>query len=444
MKQTRPDSFKNSFNGSSHGAHSSSREPSSNLLSSIRERFGKTVVSGIIGLIAFVFIFFGVFSPKSTRGLHEGAVAATVNGEPISLSEFNREYNRRLEFFRNLGGGKISEEQLKMFRVRERVLDELVQRKVLMQEAERQGLLASDALIREKIEEIPAFQKDGKFNVVTYKQVLESNRYSPGGFERLMREDLSVQGWSQIFRTRATVTDAEAMTQYQLEGEKRSFKYVLLTTEMGRKAVKVSEDDVKKVISDPAKLNVLKAQFEAKKKAEYAGKTFESVQNELARNLVSSERFDEAQKVVTQLSNQVLPLLTADKTSDAKVNALLKAYGAEVKTVASLALQNPQGGAGLVIPGVGEVKDLAQDAFGPQGAALQSQAKKYTVASGTLIALVTQIEKADPAQFGLKKDEIKRKLLARKQREYYDAFLKQATEKAKIDLNPAVTSEQAG
>ena len=51
------------------------------MLTWIREKFGTVVISCIIGLIGFVFVFLGVFSPKATRGLHEGAVAGTVNGE---------------------------------------------------------------------------------------------------------------------------------------------------------------------------------------------------------------------------------------------------------------------------------------------------------------------------------------------------------------------------
>ena len=59
------------------------------MLSWIREKFGTVVIGGIITFIAFVFVFYGVFSPKSTRGLHEGAVAGTVNGDSISIADFN-------------------------------------------------------------------------------------------------------------------------------------------------------------------------------------------------------------------------------------------------------------------------------------------------------------------------------------------------------------------
>ena len=102
------------------------------MLNWIREKFGRAVIGGIITFIAFVSVFYGVFSPKATRGLHEGAVAGTVNGDPISIADFNRELNRRMEFFKNLGGGKLSDEQLKSFRIREGVFQELANRKLMI------------------------------------------------------------------------------------------------------------------------------------------------------------------------------------------------------------------------------------------------------------------------------------------------------------------------
>src|SRR5947209_7819065 len=115
------------------------------MLTWIREKFGTVVIGGIILLIAFVFVFYGVVNPRATRGMHEGSVAGTVNGDAITLSEFNQQLKRRTDFFRGLmGGGQISEEQLKAFRVKGMVFQELVRRKLLLQEDHRQGLQASD------------------------------------------------------------------------------------------------------------------------------------------------------------------------------------------------------------------------------------------------------------------------------------------------------------
>src|SRR5438477_10373418 len=98
-----------------------------------REKFGRIATSAIIGGIALVFAFEGVFGPKATRGLHEGAVAGTVNGEPISIGDYNKALERKLEFLKGMMGGKISEEQIKMFRVRESVFQELAQQKLMAQ-----------------------------------------------------------------------------------------------------------------------------------------------------------------------------------------------------------------------------------------------------------------------------------------------------------------------
>lgn len=145
------------------------------MLTGFRNRFGKIVVFTLITLITFVFVFFGVFSPKATRGLHEGAVAGTVNGEPISIQEFNRELSRRIDFFKNLSGGKLTEEQLQAFQIRESVFQELARRKLLVQLGPKSGLNPGPAEMKDRIRQVPAFQKNGQFDFATYRDVLIAN-----------------------------------------------------------------------------------------------------------------------------------------------------------------------------------------------------------------------------------------------------------------------------
>jgi peptidyl-prolyl cis-trans isomerase D len=205
------------------------------MLTWIREKFGTVLISGIIGLIAFVFVFFGIFSPKNTRGLSEGAVAGTVNGDPISLRDFNQSLQRRMEFYKQLAGGQLTDEQMRAFRLKKMVFEELVQRRLKLQEADRLGMMASDDEVKDSIREIPAFQKDGKFDLAAYKQVLEANNYSPSGFERLVREDQSVRRWDDYFKLRVHVADDEAKREFLSSHDKRNIRYVLLTNENGAK-----------------------------------------------------------------------------------------------------------------------------------------------------------------------------------------------------------------
>ncbi|MGZ3687963.1 MAG: SurA N-terminal domain-containing protein [Bdellovibrionota bacterium] len=403
------------------------------MLSWIREKFGTVVIGGIIAFIAFVFVFYGVFSPKNTRGMGEGAVAGTVNGDPISIADFNREYRRRLEFYKQIAGGAITEDQIRGMRIKEGVFNELVRKKLLVQEAERQGMVASDEEVRDRIREIPSFQKDGKFDLTTYKQLLEANSQTPGSFERLVREDISMQQWENYFRDRVHVSDEEAKREYLSDEDKRNIKYVMLTNEAGRKGVKVDPAEIQKFFSQPAMMNLAKAQFEGKKQTEFKGQTFDVVKDTIARELIAAQKSEEVRKINEQLADQVIGALRSDKASDAKVNALLKPYKVEVKSTGMVNSKSS------FISGVGEAPELLRDAFA-KNSAIQGKAKKYNVAGGVAVAMVVETQVPELAKFDTKRDAVIKQIAQRKVRELYDEWMQKLTKKAKVDKNDAVVS----
>lgn len=397
----------------------------------VREKFGTLFTGAIIAFIGFIFVVSGVFSGSKTRGLGEGAVAGTVNGDSITLSEFNRALNQRMEFFKNMGGGKLSDEQLKAFRIREGVFQELVRRKVVEQEAAKQGLEASDDEVMERIREIPAFQKDGQFNVETYKLTLASNNYTAGSFERMVRGDLSAQAWQTYFRNRTKVSEAELKQQFELNEDKRDIKYALITSEAARQSIKVDQAEVDKFLADAAKVNLAKSQWEAKKEREYKNMTFDMAKAQIARDLLASEKVDQIKKISDGLADQVAAVMTAEKSSDGKVNALLKPYKAEVKSTGLLSTESK------MIPGIGEVPELFKDAF-----SAPAKARKYTTSSGVVVAVVTQVKKPDLSKLGESRSALIQQISSKKQRALYDDWLNKVTAKAKIDPNPAVTQSE--
>ena len=403
------------------------------MLTWIRERFGKVVISSIIGLITLVFVFSGIMNPKRTRGMGEGAVAGEVNGEPITISEFSREYNRRLEFFKQMGGGKLSEEQLSRMGIKGQVFQELARRKLLVQEATSAGLPVSDEEVRDKIRAIPAFQKEGKFDVTTYKQVLSANNYAPGGFERMIREDLLSSRWEDFFRTRVKVSEEEIRTEFELSQNKRTVKYVLLTPEMGQKAVVIPAADVQAYAKNPAKQSLMRSRYEQRKATDYKGLSFEVAQDTVARDLLAAERVQEVQKALDGLATQTLSLLSAEASSDKKIKESLKKVGAEARTSAALTAQN------RFVPGLGEAGALLDDAFSGKLA----QPKKYVLASGTVVALVIKSESPDPLKFAAEREKLARSLATRKERTLFESWLRSRLAKSKIDANPSVVGNES-
>jgi hypothetical protein len=123
------------------------------------------------------------------------------------------------------------------------------------------------------------------------------------------------------------------------------------------------------------------------------------------------------------------------------VDALLKPYGAQVKTTGMVSHEQPY------IPGIGMAQELMTDAFADKSPIDPSQgghAKKYTSAAWTMVAVVQESEKPDLSKFDASRDEVMRNLAMKKQRDLEQAWMTQVMAKAKIDENPSVVGESEG
>ncbi len=409
------------------------------MLEWIRKKFGVALISGIIGFIAFVFVFYGIFSPKSTRGFHEGAVAGKVNGESISISEFNREYGRRIEFMKGILGAQFSEEQAKAFRVKQAVFDDLVRRKLMIQEAHKRDLVASEEQVRDKIKEIPAFAKNGKFDLETYQNLLRANQYTPSSFEKTILEDLSQSRWPEHFKSRMAASESELKRQFALSQDQRKLRFVLLTHESAQKKIAVSETEIQAFLKDPQKLEQARGRFDSQKDQRFKGQKFEQAQTTLARELIGSGKVEEVRKINESLASQVEKALTASASSDRAVNALLKPYDLKIQTSPWISVLD-----GGFIPGIGESKELNQDLFAARSPIDPSQggkAKKYFSAAWAVIAVVSETKKPDFSKFEAERPKLAQQISDRKWSEFFEAWLKRLMAKASIEPNPDVLSE---
>jgi hypothetical protein len=93
------------------------------------------------------------------------------------------------------------------------------------------------------------------------------------------------------------------------------------------------------------------------------------------------------------------------------------------------------------VPGAGDVPELVKDAFAAKSPIVPAdggKAKKYTSSAGTVVAVVTQVQKPDMAKYDSARGDLIRQLAGKKQRELYEDWLKKLSAKAKIDINPDV------
>ena len=145
------------------------------MLRLMREKATSWIIKVLLGAIVVVFIFWGIGSFRAQR---VGRVAL-VNGEQITLDEHREAYNNLVEQLRQRFGNNLNEEMIKMLQVRKQALNQLIDNKLLVQEARRLKFRVSDKELAEAITKIEAFQRAGVFDSLLYQSVLNRLRMNP-------------------------------------------------------------------------------------------------------------------------------------------------------------------------------------------------------------------------------------------------------------------------
>lgn len=214
------------------------------MLKFMRDHLGGTVLFIIVGLISLVFVLWGVF-PESRMGrsMGMGGDVANVGGEHVTMREFNEAYERDVNNYRQLG---MDLPPQLVNQVKAAALQQLVQAKLMLVEARRLGVQASEPEVREEIRAMPYFQnKDTKqFDVAVYRQVLEANHFTTGEFEERVRNDLTNKRLVTFLQSRIRVTPQEVEREYKLNGETRNLEFVRFSREDALKKMQVDQKQV--------------------------------------------------------------------------------------------------------------------------------------------------------------------------------------------------------
>jgi peptidyl-prolyl cis-trans isomerase D len=191
------------------------------MLQKIRDKITGWVAAVIIGLIAVVFIFWGIQFESSVT-----AAAAKVNGDEISMQAVQRAWQDRQNELQQVLRDELPETLVKS--EQQRLLDDFIRRELLVQRAAEAGFRVSDADLVEAIAAIPALQVDGRFSRDRYAAVLRSQGRTETQFENDFRRDLEVSQLSNGIGVSAFALPGELARRIALEGETRDVEYAVL------------------------------------------------------------------------------------------------------------------------------------------------------------------------------------------------------------------------
>ena len=247
----------------------------------MRENAGSWIIKVLFGIIVVVFVFFYGFS--SLRKADKDTTIAKVGNRKITMSQYQTAYKNTVEMYRSIYKTQFNEEMMEKLGLKQKVLEDLIGREVLLQEAENRSIKVSDDEVKNAIFSMPMFQQDGRFSEALYLRALNYYGTTAAEFEKDKERELVLKSLETIITGSAKVSDQELRDMYRLQQEKVKIGYICLEPEKIKESVAIPEDDIKKYYEQH------KEEFRQPEKAKVKYLVFDPAQFEKAAEVTPRE-----------------------------------------------------------------------------------------------------------------------------------------------------------
>ena len=211
----------------------------------------KIVLGGLLTIICVLMVITLVPGFGSSDFLGGGGpprgVVATVGGEDVTAVDVQREAKGMLEQQFPRGGEQAS---MLMPFFAQRAAQNLIQQKVVLAEAKRLGLRATDEELRDELQHNPnyggVFFVDGNFIGQTkYEELLQSHDLTVPQFEEQVRDQILISKLRQLVSGGASVSDSEIQKEFEKKNTKVKFDYAVLQKDAVAKDIHPADAELK-------------------------------------------------------------------------------------------------------------------------------------------------------------------------------------------------------
>ncbi|MDA8431989.1 MAG: SurA N-terminal domain-containing protein [Nitrospiraceae bacterium] len=195
-------------------------------------------------IVILSFIFWGVGTVDKSA---DTTIVAEIDGYKISSQEYWNSYERMLNFYRDVYKEKFDEDMQKKLNLKERVLNSLIDNRVLAIAARNNGITVSDEELNEAIKNEPAFMRNGSFDSEVYNNRLRLNRLTPETYEPAKRQELIAEKMRRLIELSVPVPQElpEAISAGKDDQTAKALRDTMLNNAKGN-AVQAYIDGMKK------------------------------------------------------------------------------------------------------------------------------------------------------------------------------------------------------
>jgi len=215
------------------------------MLENIRESSQGLTAKIILGLIILTFAVAGLGSYTNSVDTS----VATVNGEKISLQDFNKAYqaqrNRMAQQFGDMFD-TLSNDNNYMANFRQGVLDNLINERLIDQSAESLAIRVSDERIKKTIRAMPEFQVDGVFDNNRYLAIInQAGFFQSSNFRDYLRVEMTRRQLSQALVATEFNLPYQEKLQLTLQNQTRDIRFATISAKQFEAGIDISEAEIK-------------------------------------------------------------------------------------------------------------------------------------------------------------------------------------------------------
>lgn len=202
----------------------------------------------ILIVLAFVVMVFvdwgGAGAPGSVTNV---SFIARVNGEVIPVQEYARTMVFTERQYEQAYGTALTPEMRQQLGLPQLVLNSLIDQKLLLQEADRLNLAATDEEVRTHIRNLPVLNPDGQFvGEELYLRFVTGNLGYPtaAAFEDEIKRELTLTKINSALQHAIVIPSARAEQEFRRRNENATIRYALYPTDRVLPGIELSPEEI--------------------------------------------------------------------------------------------------------------------------------------------------------------------------------------------------------
>jgi len=213
------------------------------MLKFIRKHATSFIIKALFAIIIIVFIFWGVGSFRE-----KDKVVAEVGPHKIYYTEYIETYKRFLNMYKMIYKDNLDENLLNSLKIKEKVMDDLIDRYIILIIGKKMGIHVSEREMNEHITSMNAFKRNGKFDRKLYEEVLKRHNLDPKKFKEGERTSIITTKLINILIDNAVfLTEEDLWNTYKNERGQIDLFYTVIDPVDFTGKVSISEKELEDI-----------------------------------------------------------------------------------------------------------------------------------------------------------------------------------------------------